>query len=322
MNLLEAIKRAGVTDWLKLCSSGVSWVTPPSWQSLSVRTTCLATLHIPRREEREAEEPQPALQARGLRQPPPWGSAVMEEAVRGAEQDATAEEEWREPPQEEQEAEEPCLPVQGGKVWKAQAAHWTSLPPRGPGSVSSPSGAAMELVWVEEEAWRPEGRVSGAGWVEWAGQGTPPAASGVLQRSRIATRWGAPRRCCQGTCWVGVPTPSEGVTDTFYTRVVIHLSYSTFIYRWRWGEIKLHWSSNTSHTGYMHMLSSYGHIEPLNFKWRQQLNLNWGGKGENPLNFFGLDWITLSFYSKSHHLHPEINHSGMHCRQAQPESYM
>ena len=84
--------------------------------------------------------------------------------MRGAEPDAAAEE-WREPLREEQETEEPCLPAQGGKVWKAQAAHWTSLPPRGLDLESSPSGAAMELVWVEEEAWRPGGRVSGEEWV-------------------------------------------------------------------------------------------------------------------------------------------------------------
>lgn len=50
----------------------------------------LATLHIPRQEEQGAEEPQPALQAPGLREPPRWGLTVMEVAAREVEQEAAA----------------------------------------------------------------------------------------------------------------------------------------------------------------------------------------------------------------------------------------
>lgn len=56
----------------------------------------LATLHIPRPEEQVAEEPQPDLQAPGLRRPPRWGLTVMEEAVREVEQEAAAVEEEEE----------------------------------------------------------------------------------------------------------------------------------------------------------------------------------------------------------------------------------
>lgn len=57
----------------------------------------LATSHIPRQEQQEAVEPQPAPQALGLRRPPWWALTVAEVAVREAEQEeATGEEEWKE----------------------------------------------------------------------------------------------------------------------------------------------------------------------------------------------------------------------------------
>lgn len=131
----------------------------------------LATLHIPRQEQQEAVEPQLALQALGLRQPPQWGLTVTEVTAREVEQEAaTGEEESKEVPQlEEQEMEEPGIPAQGGRVWRAQAAHRTSLSPRGPGWASLPSGAATGPGWAGLEVWRPQGRVCGVGWAGWAG---------------------------------------------------------------------------------------------------------------------------------------------------------
>lgn len=126
----------------------------------------LAILHIPRQEEQGAGEPQPVLRALGLQRPLLWGLMVTEVAAREAEQEAAAREvEWKEvPPLEEQETEEPGIPAQGGRVWTAQAAHRTSLSPRGPGWASLPSGAAMGPGWAGLEVWRLEGRVSGGEW--------------------------------------------------------------------------------------------------------------------------------------------------------------
>lgn len=131
-----------------------------------------ATLHIPSQEEQEPLEPQPALQAPGLQLPPPWGPTLTEGVVRESEQEAAVaaaaaageqeQEEQKEAPQlEQQEAQESGIPIQGGRVWTAQAAHQTSLPPRAQGSASSPNGAAMGPGWGPPEVWKLGGRVCG-----------------------------------------------------------------------------------------------------------------------------------------------------------------
>uniref|UniRef100_A0A669DE20 Trinucleotide repeat containing adaptor 6B n=2 Tax=Oreochromis niloticus TaxID=8128 RepID=A0A669DE20_ORENI len=106
---------------------------------------------------------------------------------------------------------------------------WQSLESTGSSSDQSATQGPGLGIFTQ---WSTNGTgIGGAGGVEagrqglWGsvggmgGQGTPAVASGLLRRLRIVTRWAAPPRCFQGTCWAGGPTPSEGPADTH----VLHL---------------------------------------------------------------------------------------------------